>query len=228
MRIGIMQPYLFPYIGYFQLMNKVDKFIFLDDVNFINKGWINRNRLIISGEPRLFTIPLKNASQNRKINEIEISREGYVPRKILKSIEESYRQEKYYKSVNPIISRVLLSDSNLISDIAKHSIINVAKYLGITTEIVWSSSYYNQLDLKGQERILGICGQENATEYWNLPGGSGLYEENLFKIKGVKLNFVGAGQIEPVNNLPGGWLHLSILDNLMRLSISNINKILSI
>nr|WP_310590339.1 WbqC family protein [Dyadobacter sp. NIV53] len=72
MTIAIMQPYIFPYIGYFQLINAVDKFIIYDDVNFINKGWINRNNILVSGQAHLFTIPLKDASQNKLIHEVEL------------------------------------------------------------------------------------------------------------------------------------------------------------
>ena len=68
MRVAIMQPYFFPYIGYFQLINAVDKFIFYDDVNYINRGWINRNRILVDGQDKYVIIPLKKASQNKKIN----------------------------------------------------------------------------------------------------------------------------------------------------------------
>ena len=71
-RKGIMQPYIFPYIGYFQLINAVDKFVVYDDVAFINKGWINRNNVLVGGKASMFTIPLVGASQNRLIREIEI------------------------------------------------------------------------------------------------------------------------------------------------------------
>ncbi len=59
MKIAIMQPYFFPYIGYFQLINAVDKYVFLDDVHFINRGWINRNRILINGEAHYITLALK-------------------------------------------------------------------------------------------------------------------------------------------------------------------------
>ena len=69
MRIAIVQPYIFPYIGYFQLINLVDKFVIYDDVSFINKGWINRNNILLDGQPHLFTIPLRSSSQNKLINQ---------------------------------------------------------------------------------------------------------------------------------------------------------------
>ena len=75
MKLAVMQPYLFPYIGYFQLIYAVDKFVLYDDVNYINKGWINRNNILVNGKGNLFTIPLKDASQNKLINEIYVSDE---------------------------------------------------------------------------------------------------------------------------------------------------------
>ena len=66
MKVAIMQPYLFPYIGYYQLIKAVDSFVLLDDVNYIKKGWINRNRILLNGSPHLFTMPLEKASQNKK------------------------------------------------------------------------------------------------------------------------------------------------------------------
>ena len=80
---AIMQPYLFPYIGYFQMIHSVDIFVFYDDVNFINRGWINRNRILINSEPKFITMELLKASQNKLINEIEI---GNNQKKILNSI----------------------------------------------------------------------------------------------------------------------------------------------
>ena len=73
MKVAIMQPYFFPYIGYFQLINAVDKFIIYDDVNYINRGWINRNQVLINGKESYITVPLKDASQNKLIKDITIS-----------------------------------------------------------------------------------------------------------------------------------------------------------
>ncbi|SHE77713.1 WbqC-like protein family protein [Bacteroides luti] len=72
MKLGIMQPYLFPYIGYFQLIKVVDKYIVSDDLHYIKHGWINRNYILVNNEKKMFTIKLKKASSNKLINEIEI------------------------------------------------------------------------------------------------------------------------------------------------------------
>jgi hypothetical protein len=72
MKLGIMQPYLFPYLGYWQLIKAVDLYVVYDDVTYIKGGWINRNNFLINGEKKLFTIKLKNAGSYKLINEIEI------------------------------------------------------------------------------------------------------------------------------------------------------------
>ena len=71
MNIGIMQPYFFPYVGYFQLINTVDQFVFYDDVDFIKNGWVNRNRILVNNEPKYITIPCSAISSFKKINQVE-------------------------------------------------------------------------------------------------------------------------------------------------------------
>src|SRR5688572_17972704 len=105
MKVAIMQPYFAPYIGYFQLIHSVDKFIIYDDVNFIKKGWINRNNILAGGKAQLFTIPLVAASQNKLINELEISGEGNWRHKLKSSIEHSYRKAPQFQHVFPLIEK---------------------------------------------------------------------------------------------------------------------------
>lgn len=76
MKIGIMQPYFLPYIGYWQLLNAVDKYVIYDDVNYIKGGWINRNRILINKEPKYFNVKLNGASPNKLINEVEVSNDN--------------------------------------------------------------------------------------------------------------------------------------------------------
>lgn len=73
MKMAIMQPYLFPYIGYWQLISAVDKFVLLDDVNFIKRGYINRNSILINGKAHMFSIPIRKASQNRLIMDTKLN-----------------------------------------------------------------------------------------------------------------------------------------------------------
>ncbi|HEY0111260.1 MAG TPA: WbqC family protein, partial [Fibrella sp.] len=107
MTLAIMQPYVLPYIGYIQLMNTVDTFVFYDDVAFINRGWVNRNRLLVNGKEYLFTIPLKEASQNKTIREIELANDPKWRGKLLKTIEQSYRKAPQYTVVMPMTERII-------------------------------------------------------------------------------------------------------------------------
>ena len=97
MKVGIMQPYFFPYIGYWQLINAVDKFVIYDDVNFIKGGWINRNKILVNGQARYINLQMHKASQNKLINEIEVLGNKVYNKKLLKNIESSYKSTVFCK-----------------------------------------------------------------------------------------------------------------------------------
>lgn len=226
MTIAIMQPYIFPYIGYFQLINAVDKFIIYDDVNFINKGWINRNNLLVSGKPHLFTIPLKDASQNKLINEVELLTEEPWKKKFLKTIQQSYQKAPNYQNVFDFVEEIVYSDLKTIGELDLYSLKKVCTYMRINTEIVSSSTIYKNTDLKGQDRIIDICKQEKATHYINPVGGMELYEKAKFTKENIQLNFLKsvAGPYSQFKNAFVPWL--SIIDILMFNNAENINKLL--
>lgn len=190
MKLAVMQPYFFPYIGYFQLLAAVDRLVILDDVNFIKQGWINRNRILVDCLPFLFSIPLQQLSQFRKIHETRISSGTYARRKLLKTIEQAYRKAPHFESVYDLVRTVFEHETEFVGLLALESIVAVIQYLGVSTEIVASSSLYGNSDMKGSERILDICHKETASEYFNLPGGKLLYEHKLFADAGVELRFL--------------------------------------
>src|SRR4051812_7809722 len=104
MRIAVMQPYFVPYLGYFQLLAAVDKIVLLDDVNFINGGWINRNRIRVNGQPHWLTLPLAQASQNRLINEINIVDDPAWKRKAVRTLELTYQEAPFVDQILPFFS----------------------------------------------------------------------------------------------------------------------------
>lgn len=190
MTLGIMQPYIFPYIGYFQLINAVDKFILLDDVSYIKKGWINRNKVLVNGEPSTFTIPLEKASQNRLIKDIQIQTERKWRNKLLKTLDLSYRHAPYFKSIYPLLRDILNADEPHISGFVKRSLDELLPRLGIECEIGQSTGRYGNEHLKAQDRILDICLQEGAGCYLNPMGGRDMYHPGKFSLQGVKLGFL--------------------------------------
>ena len=221
-----MQPYIFPYIGYFQLINAVDKFVIYDDVNFINKGWINRNRTLNNGKDSLFTIPLKEASQNKLINEIDINWDIAWKSKFLKTLEQCYKKTPFYSEILPIIEQTLSIDNEPVSKVIEHNLRLICNYLDIKTEIISSSTIYKNTHLKAQERILDVCLQEKASQYINPIGGLELYDKDFFEIKGIQLNFIKSNPIEypQFKNEFVPWL--SMIDVLMFNSKEKIKEFL--
>lgn len=215
MSIGIVQPYLFPYIGYFQLISEVDTFIFYDDVNFITRGWINRNKVLVNGKATYFTIPCKDASQNKLINEVKHAMTDKKRDKLLRKIKFSYSNAPFFDDVFPIVENVLHTESSYIADLAMQSIRKTSSYLNLETTFKISSEEYSNIDLGRAERLIDICKQEKITTYINPTGGKELYSKEEFQKEGVTLQF-----IEPSlkkykqfdnNFVPG----LSIIDVMM-------------
>ncbi len=195
MKIAIMQPYFFPYIGYFQLINAVDKFIIYDDVNYINKGWINRNRILINKQPCIFSIPLKKASQNRKIYEIEMAADRRWKQKFIKTLEIHYKKAPNFEIAISLIKTLLAEDYQYIVQLILHCLHELMLYLQLNTKLIETSKVYNVQPLKGKEKILEICKKEKATRYINPIGGQNLYSKEEFKQKGIDLNFLKTNNI---------------------------------
>lgn len=214
MKLAVMQPYLFPYIGYFELVSKVDKFVFLDDVNFIKKGWINRNRLVVGGNPIFFTCPLQSVSQNKKISETQISQSENWSEKFKKTLYNSYGKATFFNDVYPIIERIVDNSKKSISLLAADSVIAISEYLNLNTKFTFSSNLKNS-HLKGVERILNICEHESATTYFNLPGGESLYSSDHFSKRGIVINFIAPNIFEYPQFTNSFIPAMSIIDVLM-------------
>ena len=227
MKLAIMQPYLFPYIGYFQLVAAVDKFVFYDDVNFIKNGWINRNRLLLAGEVRYLTVPLRAASPFLKINQIATQGSGPWQKKMAESLRHSYRKAPYFEQVNAIFSDVIFSEPHSIAEMARNSVLSIARYLCLDTDFVLSSAVYVNAHLHSAERVIDICVAEQASHYYNLPGGRQLYDGAAFARHGIDLRFIETS-IAPYRQAtavfqPG----LSMLDVLMFNDVATVNAMLS-
>jgi len=192
MKMAIMQPYLFPYIGYFQLINAVDKFVVYDDVHFIKQGWINRNRILVNQKPFFFTVPLKDASSFRLIKDTEIHEPMYQQwySKFNKTLLDAYRKAPFFETVFPLLESIFSQPGNVIVDLCRRSIKSVCEYLSIETEFVQSSTIYGNEQLKGQARVIDICRCEHAWTYINALGGAGLYNKKDFARENIELFFI--------------------------------------
>jgi hypothetical protein len=229
MKLGIMQPYIFPYIGYFQLIKAVDKFVCYDDVTFIKQGWINRNRILMNGQPFLFSVPLCDVSSYTLIRDIKIN-ERYYPiwrKKFYKTLEQNYKKADYFEPTFDVVKRVFDEPHDRISMLASSSIQEVCKYLSINTYIQKTSIYYGNNDLKAEGRIIDICKQESASTYINVAGGTSLYSRDNFKENGIVLQFIKYGDIkyQQFKNSFCPWL--SIIDVMMFNSVERIQEMLN-
>ena len=210
-----MQPYFFPYIGYFQLINAVDRFVILDDVNFIKRGWINRNRILIGGTEKLISIPCVKASQNKLINEIGLSLDQRTKAKLIKTIYNAYHKAPFFRTVFHLIEQTIVTEVQNIGELAVKSIKEVCNYLGINTKVIPTATVYHNSHLKKADRIIDICKIEGFREYLNPIGGSEIYSKVYFKEQDINLYFIKPKHIEykQFNNNFVHWL--SIIDVLM-------------
>ena len=180
-KVAVMQPYLFPYIGYFQLVKSVDFFVFLDDVKFAKKTWINRNQLCVHNQPFVFTIPLHKASQNRNINE------HYIISDWIDSLEKTmvlaYKKAPFFNENFDDISKLLAyCDGCNLAQAASRCVKDIAKWLDIST-LFLSSTQFSVGNRQKQDRILKICHDLGAFTYINAIGGKkiGMYHSKDFE-----------------------------------------------
>ncbi|WP_428048844.1 WbqC family protein [Candidatus Avelusimicrobium caledoniensis] len=226
MKIGIMQPYFFPYLGYWQLVKLVDKYVIYDDVNYIKNGWINRNNILLNGKAHLITLPLEGASAFKPINQVNIVSDMRIKDKLLKTIEQAYKKAPFFNQVFPMIQSVVLDDSLLISKALEKQFRLIVQYLNIKTQIVVSSQIEKDNSLKGQEKVIDICLRLGGTEYVNAIGGQTLYSVSSFQQVGVVLHFVKTHFV-PYCQFKNPFVPgLSIIDVMMFNSPEEINKML--
>jgi len=215
MKLAIMQPYFFPYLGYFQLAKAVDRFVFYDDVTFIKGGWIYRNRILINKIPAYWGVPMKGASSNKLINEIELDPNPLWKKKLLKTIEINYKKAPHFQEVFPLINHVINMKTEKLSAIARESVIQVAQYLDLKTKFITSSTRYNNQHLKAVERVIDICKQNNANIYINAKGGQSLYDKETFQQEDIQLQFISSQAIVYPQFSKDFMPALSIIDVLM-------------
>ena len=219
MKVGVMQPYFFPYIGYWQLLNAVDRYVILDDVNFIKRGWINRNRILSgnkSGDRDEFIrITIEKISQNRKINEHYLFEKEKCFDVLLRTLHERYARAPHFEETYGLLERIFAYDGDNVADFLSYQIREVCAHLDIETEILRSSQLEKDESLKAQDRIIDLCRRLGADEYYNAIGGVELYDKEAFENAGMRLHFLRArlGEYPQYGGefVPG----LSIIDVMM-------------
>lgn len=210
-----MQPYLFPYLGYWQMISNADVFVLFDDVNFIKKGWINRNNILLNEQTHLFTLPLEKTSQNKLICEINVTQNINEKQNILKTIELAYKKTPFFEDIFPIVTDVFYYNNYNISYYLLHQFEKIFNYLDIKTELVLSSTIKKNNALKGEDKIIDICKILGTDTYINAIGGQELYNKERFQNENINLNFIKMRDIK-YKQIGNNFVpNLSIIDVLM-------------
>ncbi len=226
--VAVMQPYFFPYLGYFQLVRAADRFILYDDAQFIKNGWVNRNRIQNSGRILYITVPVTSAGHRNRICEKTISSQQWKKNsvKLLKSLELAYSKAPYFSIVRDLFAESISGEPELIQEILDKSFTLTCNYMGITTPAAKSSSLSTGSTLSGTEKLIDICRQLKADRYINAIGGRHLYQSETFSQAGIDLKFIKTERYSYAQGKGEFIPDLSILDVLMYNSPSEISELL--
>lgn len=190
-----MQPYFFPYIGYFQLIAAVDLFIVYDNIKYTKKGWINRNRMLKNGKDSIFSLPLESDSDTLHVRDRELATDFNRDR-LLNQFKAAYRPAPYFVQTFPLVEEIVRYEDRNLFRFLHYSIVKTCEYLAITTEIRISSDIPIDHGLKNLDKVLALCQAIGVSTYVNAIGGIDLYSKERFLEKGIELKFIQSKAFE--------------------------------
>jgi WbqC-like protein family len=216
MRLGIMQPYFFPYIGYFQLINSVDEFVVYDNIEFTKKGWINRNRILVNGKDEYITLPLKRDSDYLFVKDRFLADTWEIDKKkLINRIFQSYKKAPYIKDVIKLVEDCIFHDERNLFNFIYYSLNQLKKYFQIDTTLLISSTIEIDHNLKSEEKVIAYCKAKKASHYINPSGGLELYDKEKFKENGIELKFLKSKNLIYTQFKNDFVPSLSIIDTMM-------------
>jgi hypothetical protein len=215
---AIMQPYLFPYIGYFQLMHAVDTFVLYDDVQYSKNGWINRNLVRQNGAPAWLTLPVRKMHLGSLINERRYALDGTAIDDAKRLVDAAYRKAPAFDATREMLDRLWDHGDDNVARFNANALTALTRQLGLRCRLLVSSAIPKDPALKAEARVVDICRRIGATRYINAIGGIDLYHADAFAGAGIELSFLKTSM--PMTELAGGTLHLSIIDLLMHSGIA--------
>lgn len=227
MKLAIMQPYFFPYIGYFQLISAVDTFVIYDDVQYIKGGWINNNRILFQDCSLRIIIPVKKDSFKKDIAErFYVEDVLRFKKRILRQIEHSYTKAPFFDEVFQIISELILLEERNVSKYNTSLLTGICRFLNISTKLLISSEINKPDDLLGEGKVISINRILDSDVYINSAGGRDLYSRNNFLSAGIELKFLIPDDIYYKQFCNHFIPDLSIIDVLMFNSNETVNDLL--
>lgn len=230
MKLGIMQPYFFPYLGYISLIKHTDQFILFDTVQFIRHGWIERNRVLKQNEGWLYIqVPLIKTGRDTLIKDIQINNAENWKNKILSQLQIYKKIAPNYLKVIKLLNEVFENEYIDIVHLNKRTLEIVCNYLDINRKIEIFSEMNIEIESAKEpdEWALNICkALGNADEYWNPPGGISFFDKSKYEKAGIELKFQKV-VLSPYNQKRTEFeAGLSIIDVMMFNSVEEINLML--
>jgi hypothetical protein len=238
MRVAIMQPYFFPYLGYFQLINAVDLFLLYDDVQYMKGGWINRNRILQNGVPAWFSMPVKHANFKLPISARTYCDPIKYGSALLSTLHTAYRKAPYFRFGIQLAESILECGDESVVGYNHAALLKICAYIGIRTHIELTSNAKTDPILSAEGRVIELCRYAHATQYINAAGGRGLYSQQLFSAHNLELRFIEMDHAieycqtmdlpmaEGFDKISAFIPNLSILDLIMFNSQSDLLKLI--
>tara|TARA_B100000700_G_scaffold296225_1_gene359891 strand:+ start:3259 stop:3984 length:726 start_codon:yes stop_codon:yes gene_type:complete len=192
-KIAIMQPYFFPYLGYFQLINEVDRFVVYDNLKYTKKGWINRNQILVGGKADVFSLPLRKDSNLLSIKERSIATE-YSREKLLAKIYGNYSKAPFFIQTFEVVKKIIECPNNNLFFHVLNSIQELCDYLLLSTKIQIASDIPIDHSLRGKEKVIAVCQTLGSNLYVNPISGKNMYDRQSFIKKGIDLRFLSMNE----------------------------------
>ncbi len=229
MKLGIMQPYFFPYIGYFSLIKNTDRFVFFDTPQYVTRSWMNRNRILnANGEVAYITVPLHKAPQDTAIKDMRIDNSQAWPSSMTARFVHYKKYAPYYRQVTEFFREALLQPFSSLAELNIETTKVVCRRLGIETQF----DTFSEMDLKigpvaaPDEWALNITKELGYGTYVNPPGGKSFFDGEKYRASGIELQFLQA-ELRPYEQCIGRFEPgLSILDVMMFNSVEAIRDML--
>ena len=227
MRLAIMQPYFFPYVGYFQLIAAVDLFVVYDDVQFIKNGWINRNRILLNEAAAWITLPVERGHLQDNINQRHFVTYKPACAKIINQLEAAYRKAPCFREIKSLVESLLALEEDNVAGTLKRQLEELSRRLGLSTKFLNSTDLKKpEVALGGQDRVIEICCAKQAGEYYNSMGGVPLYDPAAFAQAGITLRFLEP-RLQTYKQFDNAFVsNLSIIDALMFNGLAQVSSML--
>lgn len=229
-KLAIMQPYFFPYIGYFSLIKHTDEFIIFDSVQFIRHGWIERNRVLKQAGGWIYVkVPLKKFEQKTYIKDVEIDNSQDWKALITAQLQPYKKIAPFYKETKELIDDIFEDEYHDIVTLNKTILEKICSYLGFSPNITVFSKMNLEIDTPNvpDEWALNICKSlGDVSEYWNQPGGASFFDKTKYDKANIDLRFIHVKLEEYNQNSTEFEAGLSIIDVLMFNSPDKINEML--